>query len=95
MAITAQIYLNQRVNPAWRARAQALFSLMTSGVGNLAGYLGTGCWFAVCARPDGTQWELFWSGLAATVAVVLTYFLIAYHGRGKGFQARMDTDPNG
>jgi len=83
VAITAQIYINQRVNVAWRARGQALFSLMTSGVGNLAGYLSTGCWFAACARPDGTQWQLFWSGLAATVAMVLAYFLIAYHGRGK------------
>src|SRR4029077_4496866 len=31
--ITAQIYLDQRVDPAWRARAQALFN-MVLGVGN-------------------------------------------------------------
>ena len=49
--ITAQIYLDQRVEVAWRARAQALMSLMNSGVGNLIGYLGTGWWFAACARP--------------------------------------------
>jgi nucleoside transporter len=87
--ITAQIYLDQRVDPAWRARGQALFSLMTSGVGNLIGYLGTGWWFSVCALPDGTRWPLFWSGLAAAVAVVLAYFLIAYRGRGKGISAAM------
>jgi nucleoside transporter len=40
--ITAQIYLNQRVDPAWRARAQALMALMNGGVGSLLGYLGTG-----------------------------------------------------
>jgi len=40
--ITAQIYLEQRVDTAWRARAQALMSLMSNGVGNLFGYLGTG-----------------------------------------------------
>lgn len=80
--ITAQIYLDQRVDAAWRARAQALMALMNSGVGNLIGYLGTGWWFAACAQPAGTQWSRFWGGLAAVVAAVLGYFLIAYHGKG-------------
>jgi nucleoside transporter len=78
--ITAQIYLEQRVDTAWRARAQALLTLMNSGVGNLIGYLGTGWWFATCARPVGTQWTIFWGGLSAVVAVVLFYFLTAYRG---------------
>src|SRR5206468_9014763 len=76
--ITAQIYLDQRVAAAWRARAQALMSLMNSGVGNLIGYLGTGWWFTACAQPAGTQWPLFWGGLAVAVAVGLVYLLIAY-----------------
>ena len=80
--ITAQIYLDQRVEAAWRARAQALMSLMNSGVGNLIGYLGTGWWFAASTPASGTQWALFWGGLAATVAAVLIYFLFAYRGRG-------------
>jgi len=79
--ITAQIYLEQRVDPAWRARAQALLSLMGGGVGNLIGYLGTGWWFAACARPTGTQWPLFWGVLAALVGMVLVYFLTAYRGK--------------
>jgi hypothetical protein len=80
--ITAQIYLDQRVDAAWRARAQALMSLMNGGVGNLIGYLGTGWWFAACTRPSGTRWPVFWGGLAVVVMAVLTYFLLAYHGRG-------------
>lgn len=83
VSITAQIYLNERVDPAWRARAQALLSLMTSGVGNLAGYLACGWWFAANNQPAGVRWPVFWSGLAIAAAVVLVYFLIAYHGRGK------------
>jgi hypothetical protein len=79
--ITAQIYLDQRVDASWRARAQALMALMSSGVGNLTGYLGVGWWFVSCAGTGGTQWPLFWGGLAVTVAVVLIYFLIAYRGR--------------
>ncbi|MGN6554918.1 MAG: MFS transporter [Verrucomicrobiota bacterium] len=80
--ITAQIYLDQRVDPAWRARAQALMSLMNGGVGNLIGYLGTAAWFAACASPTGPRWSIFWLGLAATVIGVLIYFLVAYRGIG-------------
>ncbi len=82
--ITAQIYLGQRVDAAWRTRAQALLSLMGNGVGSLIGYLGTGWWFAACARPAGTRWPLFWGGLAAAVAAVLVYFLTAYQGQKRG-----------
>jgi len=80
--ITAQIYLDERIDTAWRVRAQALFSLMTGGVGNLIGYLGTGWWFAACSSPAGPRWPLFWGGLAVSVALVLIYFLTAYHGKG-------------
>jgi nucleoside transporter len=92
--ITAQIYLDQRVDATWRARAQALLALMTSGVGNLLGYLGTGWWFGACTRPSGTQWPLFWGGLAAAVALVMVYFLAAYHGLRPGFlRVKEDSRP--
>ena len=32
-SILVQVYLNERIDPAWRTRAQALFSFMTSGIG--------------------------------------------------------------
>ena len=79
--ITAQIYLEQRVGPAWRARTQALLTLMTSGVGNLIGYLGTGWWFATCTQGGPTHWPLFWGALAASVGAVLVYFLTAFYDK--------------
>jgi nucleoside transporter len=81
--ITAQIYLDQRIDPSWRARAQALMTLVYNGVGNLFGYLGTGAWFNLCKTADGMRWTLFWEGLAAASAVVMIYFLIAYRGRAR------------
>ncbi len=80
--ITAQIYLDQRVDSAWRARAQALMSLMNGGVGNLIGYLGTAGWFALCVDSGGTRWPVFWLGLAILVVAVLVYFVTAYRGIG-------------
>jgi MFS family permease len=82
--ITAQIYLEERVDPAWRARGQALMSLMGSGVGQLIGYLGAGWWFYACGSPAGMRWPLFWAGVSAGCGVVLLYFLIAYHGISSG-----------
>lgn len=80
--ITAAIYLDQRIDSAWRTRAQALLSLLNGGVGNLIGYLGTGWWFAACTQTNATHWPVFWAGLALMVTVVMIYFLAAYHGRG-------------
>ncbi len=78
--ITAQIYLDQRVAPAWRVRAQALVSMLTGGVGNLFGYLGTGGWFAVAQRAGERAWPLFWGGLAGVIALILGFFLVSYRG---------------
>lgn len=80
--ITAQVYLDERVDRAWRTRAQALLSFLISGFGYLVGYLGSGWWFQVCTRDAGVRWAVFWGGLAVVVAGVLTYFLLAYRGRG-------------
>jgi len=91
--ITAQIYLEQRVDAAWRARAQALLSLMNSGVGNLLGYLGVGWWFSACTGLSGTQWPIFWGALALAVGVVMAYFLTAYHGIGSGLLRAKQGDP--
>lgn len=79
--ITAQIYLEQRVDASIRARAQALMTVTSSGAGGLLGYLGTGWWFAACADNGAPQWGLFWSGLAAAAGVVLVFFTATYRGR--------------
>lgn len=81
--ITAQIYLDQRVDPTWRARGQALMALMNSGVGSMIGYLGTGGWFAACTTDGQTRWPVFWGGLSAAMAAVLVFFLVTYRGRGR------------
>jgi MFS family permease len=76
--ITAQIFLDQHIDAAWRTRAQALLTLVNGGFGNLAGYLGTGFWFNACTTGGHTRWPWFWGALAATVAGILIYFLYAY-----------------
>jgi nucleoside transporter len=79
--ITTQIYLEQRIDPAWRARAQALYVLLLSGVGNTFGYLGCKWWSDANTVNGSTNWPLFWSGLAASVGVIWIWFALSYRGR--------------
>lgn len=79
--ITTQIYLEERIDPKWRVRAQALLSLLMSGVGNLLGYLGGGWWHGYCARDGRTDWSMFWWGETALTAAVCIFFALAYRGR--------------
>ncbi len=82
--ITGQIYLDQRIDPAWRARSQALWQVVITGVGNTAGYLGCGAWFLACKTDSGVRWAMHWSGLAVSVLLVLFWFLFSYRGRDGG-----------
>ncbi len=81
--ITTQIYLEERVDPKWRVRAQALLVLLMSGVGNLIGYLGSGWWYATCSRGGVTDWPRFWWGETALTASVCVFFAFAYRGRAR------------
>jgi MFS family permease len=81
--ITVQIYLAERIGKEWRTRAQALLTLLTSGVGNLLGYLSTGLWREACVSEGRTVWPLFWWVLCAGTCAVAILFIITYHGVGK------------
>jgi len=79
--ITAQIYLERRVESAMRARAQALLTLMMSGFGNLAGALGGGWWRATCQNAGHTDWRTFWLGMTLATTGVMVFFALTYRGR--------------
>jgi hypothetical protein len=92
--ITAQIYLERRVDASQRARAQALLTLMMSGFGNLAGTLGGGWWRGACQTAGHTDWRIFWLGMTLATTGVMVFFALAYHGRKGGEDsASHRTDP--
>ena len=90
--ITAQIYLADRIDPTMRARAQALFFLVSSGFGYLFGYLGSGWWKVVCTTGGRTDWFGFWGGLCVVYAALALYFMMSYHGVYRGLR-RADVRP--
>jgi MFS family permease len=79
--ITTQIYLEERIDPKWRVRAQALLALLMGGVGNLLGYLGGGWWHKACQVNGVTDWSRFWWGETALTAAVCLFFAVMYRGR--------------
>lgn len=82
--ITSQIYVEKSIDPAWRARAQALFALMTGGIGSLIGYLGSGWWYRQLTPHDPSGWMHFWIGLTLAAGVAMVFFMGTYRGRGSG-----------
>jgi len=91
--VTAQIYLAERVEPEMRARAQALFVMLTTGVCNLFGYLGTGWLFQVTRTENGQRWPLYWLLLCGATVLITVYFFRNYHGVGQGFFRQKESLP--
>ncbi len=79
--IPAQIYLEKRIEPRFRSRAQALLTLMMSGIGNLLGAGLAGALLHWCAGPGGVRWDWFWGALAAVTLAVMAFFTLAYRDR--------------
>ncbi len=87
--ISAQIYLERRVDPEYRTRAQALLTFMISGVGNFVGALSTGWLRQWCAGPQGTDWRLYWTILCGATLAVGVYFAATYR-RGNRLHSGAD-----
>ena len=81
--ITAQVFLDRRVDPGLRGQAQGLLSLVTGGIGPLAGALICGWLRNHYVTDDGRGWMEFWSILAAMIGVCFVIFLAFYQGRGR------------
>jgi MFS family permease len=78
--ITAQVFLDRRVDPGLRGQAQGLLSLVTSGLGPLVGAVVCGWLRTHCVDEAGHGWMEFWAILAAMIAVCFVIFAVSYRG---------------
>jgi nucleoside transporter len=81
--ITAQVFLDRRVDPGLRGQAQGLLTMVAGGLGPLAGALACGWMRHHFVTADGAGWDWFWGILAAMIAVCLAVFLPLYRGQQK------------
>lgn len=81
--ITAQVFLDRRVDPGMRGQAQGLLALVTSGLGPLAGAVVCGALRNHFVMADGRGWMDFWGILAGIIALCFTVFAVFYRGLGR------------
>ena len=82
--LTAQVYMNRRVDPKLRGQAQGLLSFMMSGIGPLIGAVFCGWLHDVCVDANGDGWEDFWWILAGIIAACTAAFALLYQGKRVG-----------
>jgi MFS family permease len=79
--VTAQVFLDRRVDPGLKSQAQGLLAMVSNGLGPLIGTLVCGWMRQTLVHPDGTGWTAYWLWLAAMVFVCLIIFVAFYRGR--------------
>ena len=81
--ITAQVFLDRRVDPGLKGQAQGLLAMVSGGLGPLIGAVVCGWLRAVCVTENGGGWDWFWGILAAMIAGCFAIFVMLYQGRGR------------
>lgn len=79
--ITAQVFLDRRVDPEMKGQAQGLLSMVTNGIGPLLGALLCGWLRHAVVNEDGSGWNVFWAILAVIIALCFIVFAMCYRGR--------------
>jgi MFS family permease len=81
--ITAQVFLDRRVDPGMKGQAQGLVSMVSGGFGPLVGAVFCGWLRNRVVTPDGQGWMEFWGILAAMIGLCFAIFLVFYRGLPK------------
>lgn len=79
--ITAQVFLDRRVEPGLRGQAQGLLVMVSGGVGPLVGALVCGFLRSHCVTATGQGWAGFWAILAGMIAACFVLFALLYQGK--------------
>ncbi len=79
--ITAQLFLDRRVEPAMRGQAQGLLSLVANGVGSLLGTIGVRMWHDHAVLGGNGGWAIYWVVLGGAILAITTAFGLLYQGR--------------
>jgi len=87
--ITAQIYVEQRVDPGWRARAQALLNLMYNGFWQPDRLSGGRLVVCHCNASHRYTMAGFLVRIGGGDGGCPDLFLAAYQGRGAGPVAKL------
>jgi len=79
--VTAQVFLDRRVDPGMKGQAQGLLAMVSGGVGPLLGALFCGWLRNHCVTAGGHGWAVFWFILAVIIACCFAIFALFYRSR--------------
>ncbi|WP_324287871.1 MFS transporter [Luteolibacter sp. SL250] len=78
--ITAQVFLDRRVDPGMRGQAQGLLAFVSGGLGPCVGAWVCGGLRRMLVDGSGDGWMDFWGILTAMIAVCFAGFAVFYRG---------------
>ena len=81
--ITAQVFVDRRVDPGMRGQAQGLLALVVSGLGPLLGAVVCGALRQRLVGDGLDGWASFWGVLSGMIALCFVIFAVCYRGLGK------------
>lgn len=86
--ITAQVFLDRRVDVGMRGQAQGLLAFVSAGVGPCLGAWVCGGLRTTLVDESGRGWMDFWAVLAGMISVCFVGFALFYRGAGAGARGR-------
>ncbi len=81
--ITAQVFLDRRVDVGMRGQAQGLLAFVSGGLGPFIGAWVCGWARRTYVDEQGHGWDEFWGVLSAMIAVCFIIFAFLYKGLGR------------
>ena len=81
--ITAQVFLDRRVDPGMKGQAQGLLAMVSGGLGPLVGAVVCGRMRSHLVGEDGQGWTTFWAMLTLMIALCFVIFAVFYQGRAR------------
>jgi len=82
--VTAQVFLDRRVEPALKGQAQGLLTLAANGLGPLLGALLCGWLRGRLLHADGSGWLELWATLGAMIAACFGILAVFYRSTQYG-----------
>lgn len=79
--VAGRLFLDKRVPKTMRGQAQALYQLLVSSFGGIAGAFLCGVLYSHYINVPQPNWSLFWSILAVCISIPLVYFSIGMFGK--------------
>jgi len=82
--VTAQVFLQQRVPAEVKIQAQAVYAMMTTGLGSALGAIVMNKVFEYAGMNAETKWQWFWGFCVLWMLFLAVFFLFGYQGRKTG-----------